>query len=137
MATLAANNAHDGALVAIKPSTGEILAMVGSADYNNEAISGQVNMAVSETRQPGSSIKPINYVAAFEKGWTPATLIWDVPSEFPPSGDPNDHARAVHPEQLRQQVPRPGHGAHGAGEFVQRAGGEDAAVRRRLRRPAA
>jgi 1A family penicillin-binding protein len=90
VATLAANNATDGALVAIKPSTGEILAMVGSADYNNEAISGQVNMATSETRQPGSSIKPINYVAAFEKGWTPATLIWDVPSEFPPSGDPND-----------------------------------------------
>jgi penicillin-binding protein 1C len=90
VAQLVANNAHDGALVAIQPSTGEILAMVGSADYYNESISGQVNMAVSQTRQPGSSIKPINYVAAFEKGWTPATLIWDVPSEFPPSGDPND-----------------------------------------------
>ncbi|MGE5221489.1 MAG: transglycosylase domain-containing protein, partial [Omnitrophica WOR_2 bacterium] len=35
-------------------------------------------------------IKPLTYTAAFEKGWTPATLIWDVPSEFPPSGDPND-----------------------------------------------
>ena len=80
----------DGALVAIRPSTGEILAMVGSADFYNEAISGQVNMAVSQTRQPGSSIKPFTYVAAFEKGWTPSTLIWDVPSEFPPSGDPND-----------------------------------------------
>ena len=68
VAQLAANNAHDGALVAIKPSTGEILAMVGSADYYNEAISGQVNMAVSQTRQPGSSIKPINYVAAFREG---------------------------------------------------------------------
>ncbi len=90
IAKLTANNATDGALVAIQPSTGEILAMVGSADYYNAAISGQVNMAVSETRQPGSSIKPVNYVAAFEKGWTPATLIWDVPSEFPPSGDPND-----------------------------------------------
>ncbi|HEY5983985.1 MAG TPA: PBP1A family penicillin-binding protein [Anaerolineales bacterium] len=90
VANLEANNAHDGALVAIKPSTGEILAMVGSADYYNEAISGQVNMAVSATRQPGSAMKPVNYVAAFEKGWTPATLIWDVPSEFPPSGDPND-----------------------------------------------
>jgi penicillin-binding protein 1C len=87
---LADKNAHNGALVAIQPSTGEILAMVGSPDFNNEAISGQVNMADSPTRQPGSSIKPINYVAAFEKGWTPATLIWDVPSEFPPSGDPND-----------------------------------------------
>jgi 1A family penicillin-binding protein len=90
IAKLTANNATDGALVAIRPSTGEILAMVGSTDYYNTAISGQINMAVSETRQPGSSIKPVNYVAAFEKGWTPATLIWDVPSEFPPSGDPND-----------------------------------------------
>ncbi len=90
VAVLASNNATDGALVAIRPSTGEILAMVGSADFNNTAISGQVNMAVSETRQPGSSIKPVNYVAAFEKGWTPATLIWDVPSQFPPSGDPTD-----------------------------------------------
>jgi 1A family penicillin-binding protein len=97
VATLEANNAHDGALIAMKPSTGEILAMVGSADYYNEAISGQVNMAVSETRQPGSSIKPINYVAAFEKGWTPATLIWDVPSKFPPSGDPNDTREPYEP----------------------------------------
>jgi 1A family penicillin-binding protein len=90
VAALADRHATDGALVAIQPSTGEILAMVGSPDFYNEAISGQINMAVSPTRQPGSSIKPINYVAAFEKGWTPATLIWDVPSEFPPSGDPND-----------------------------------------------
>ena len=90
VAALAANNAHNGALVAMKPSTGEILAMVGSADFYNDAIDGQVNMATSPTRQPGSSIKPITYVAAFEKGWTASTLIWDVPSEFPPSGDPND-----------------------------------------------
>ena len=86
---LADKNAQDGALVAIRPSTGEILVMVGSADFNNEAISGQVNMAISP-RQPGSSIKPLTYLAAFEKGWTPATLIWDVKSEFPPSGDPED-----------------------------------------------
>jgi penicillin-binding protein 1C len=86
---LAANNATDGALVAIQPSSGQILAMVGSADFFSEAISGQVNMAVAP-RQPGSSIKPLTYTAAFEKGWTPATLIWDVPSEFPPSGDPDD-----------------------------------------------
>jgi len=79
----------NGALVTIKPSTGEILAMVGSADFNNELIDGQVNMAISP-RQPGSSIKPLTYIAAFEKGWTPSTLIWDVYSEFPPSGDPND-----------------------------------------------
>ncbi len=90
VAALAPNNAHNGALVAIKPSTGEILAMVGSPDFNNDAISGQINMAVSQTRQPGSSIKPITYVAAFEKGWTASTLLWDVPSEFPPSGLPTD-----------------------------------------------
>ncbi len=86
---LADQNVQDGALVAIRPQTGEILAMVGSADFYNEAISGQVNMAVSP-RQPGSSIKPLTYVAAFEKGWTPATLLWDVESEFPPSGNPDD-----------------------------------------------
>ena len=106
VAALANNNASDGALVAIRPSTGEILAMVGSADFNNTAISGQVNMAVSETRQPGSSIKPVNYVAAFEKGWTPATLIWDVPSQFPPSGDPND----THPPYIPNNYDNKFHG---------------------------
>ena len=97
VAQLADKNAHNGALVAIRPSTGEILAMVGSPDFNNEAIAGQINMADSPTRQPGSSIKPVNYIAAFEKGWTPATLIWDVPSEFPPSGDPNDTREPYRP----------------------------------------
>ena len=71
----------NGAAVVINPQTGEILAMVGSADFNNEAIKGQVNVVLSQ-RQPGSSIKPFNYMAAFEKGWTPATLIWDVPTTF-------------------------------------------------------
>jgi penicillin-binding protein 1C len=89
IAGLADKNATSGAAVVIRPSTGEILAMVGSADFYKESISGQVNMALAP-RQPGSSIKPLVYLAAFEKGWTPATLIWDVPSEFPPSGDPND-----------------------------------------------
>lgn len=89
VASLADRHVTNGALVAIQPTTGEILAMVGSSDFYNEAISGQVNMATSP-RQPGSAIKPITYTAAFEKGWTPATLIWDVPSEFPPSGDKED-----------------------------------------------
>ncbi len=89
VAKLVENRAMNGALVALRPSTGEILAMVGSADFNNEAIDGQINMSV-RPRQPGSSIKPLTYLAAFEKGWNPATLIWDVPSEFPPSGSPSD-----------------------------------------------
>lgn len=90
VAAIADLHVTGGALVAIKPSTGEILAMVGSPDFYNEANSGQVNMAVSPTRQPGSSIKPLTYLAAFEKGWTPATLLWDVRIEFPPSGLDND-----------------------------------------------
>ena len=89
IATLKGANANSGALVAIQPSSGEILAMVGSADFYNEDIDGQVNMAVAP-RQPGSAIKPVTYLAAFEKGWTPSTLIWDVPTEFTPSGKPDD-----------------------------------------------
>ncbi len=87
--SLADHRVSTGALVAIRPSTGEILALVGSADFDNEEIDGQVNMAI-RPRQPGSSLKPLTYTAAFEKGWSPATLIWDVPSEFPPSGNPSD-----------------------------------------------
>ncbi len=90
VAAIADLHVTGGALVAIRPSTGEILAMVGSPDFYNEENSGQINMAVSPTRQPGSSIKPLTYLAAFEKGWTPATLLWDVRTEFPPSGLDND-----------------------------------------------
>ena len=88
VAAMVDSNAHNGALVAIRPSTGEILAMVGSPDFNNEAIAGQINMSTSPTRQPGSSMKPFTYVAAFEKGWTPSTLIWDVPTQFPDGANP-------------------------------------------------
>lgn len=81
VAGLSRFNAHDGALVAINPATGEILAMVGSADYANKAIQGEVNVALAQ-RQPGSSIKPITYLAAFQKGWSPATIVDDVETEF-------------------------------------------------------
>ena len=50
--------------------------MVGSVDYNNKAIDGQVNVATRE-RQPGSSFKPITYATAFKKGWTPGTVLLD------------------------------------------------------------
>lgn len=87
VAGLASRGAHNGAAVVINPATGEILAMVGSADFWDESIDGQVNMALSP-RQPGSAIKPLTYLAAFERGWTPATLIWDVPTEFPDGANP-------------------------------------------------
>jgi penicillin-binding protein 1C len=86
---LQGHNVSSGALVALRPNTGEILAMIGSADFWNQENQGEINMAV-RPRQPGSAIKPLTYLAAFEKGWTPATLLWDVRTEFPPSGDPND-----------------------------------------------
>jgi membrane peptidoglycan carboxypeptidase len=73
--------ANNTMLVALQPGTGHILAMVGSADFYSEEISGQVNMALVG-RQPGSSIKPLTYVTAFEKGWTASSLIWDVESVF-------------------------------------------------------
>jgi 1A family penicillin-binding protein len=84
---LAGGGANNAALVALQPQTGEILAMVGSADFNDEAISGQVNMALAP-RQAGSSIKPLVYLSAFERGWTPATLLWDVRTEFPDGTNP-------------------------------------------------
>ena len=82
---------HDctnAAVVVMRPSTGEILAMVGSVDYNNAEIHGQVNMATAP-RQPGSSFKPYTYVTAFEQGLTPATMVMDIPTTFPnPGGEP-------------------------------------------------
>ncbi len=74
-------NVTNAAVVVMRPNTGEILAMVGSADFNDPTIDGQVNVALA-LRQPGSAIKPFVYLAAFERGWTPATLLWDVPKTF-------------------------------------------------------
>ncbi|MCX6781823.1 MAG: penicillin-binding protein [Candidatus Magasanikbacteria bacterium] len=75
-------NADNASLVAIAPSTGEILAMVGSRDFQNEEIDGQFNVAVLGKRQPGSSFKPFVYTAAFEKGFTPETVLYDVSTNF-------------------------------------------------------
>ena len=72
-------------IVIMNPQTGEILAMVGSVDYNDPSIDGQVNVATRE-RQPGSSFKPITYAAAFEKGWTPGTVLLDSLTAFPNPG---------------------------------------------------
>lgn len=78
---LRAKNVTNGAAVVIDPKSGEIRAMVGSADFNDATIDGQVNVAIM-SRQPGSAIKPFNYLAALEKGMTPATLYWDKPVTF-------------------------------------------------------
>ena len=77
----AEHNVHNGSAVVLKPSTGEILGMVGSVDYFNVEVAGQINMTLAP-RQPGSSFKPITYVAAMEKGWGTADVLWDVPIEL-------------------------------------------------------
>jgi len=94
-----AKNMTNAALVAMKPGSGEILAMLGSVDYRNEAIDGHVNVTLSP-QQPGSAIKPLTYAAALsptdpggpeggEPRWTTADILWDVPVEYDQfSGEP-------------------------------------------------
>lgn len=72
----------NASLVAMDPKTGQVLAMVGSKDYFNDEIDGQVNVAL-RPRQPGSSFKPFVYLAGFERGYTPNTILWDVKTNFP------------------------------------------------------
>ena len=75
-------NITNGSAVVLDPETGEILAMVGSKDFNADDYDGQVNVS-TRLRQPGSAIKPITYAAGLEKGYTASTLFMDVPTEFP------------------------------------------------------
>ena len=92
-----AHNAHNAALVAIDPKTGQILSMVGSKDYWGEispegCIPGRdclfdpnVNVTI-RLRQPGSSFKPFAYATAFKKGFTPDTIVFDLETEFVAEG---------------------------------------------------
>lgn len=75
-------NISNGAVLAMNPQNGEILAMVGSRDYNNKEIGGEYNVVVDGLRQPGSSIKPLTYLALLRKGYTPASMLMDVPTTF-------------------------------------------------------
>ena len=85
-------NVNNAAVVAIDPRSGEVLVMLGSPDYFDKQIDGAVNAAIA-LRQPGSSIKPLTYAAAFDPQapapLTPASMILDVRSSFPTrEGDP-------------------------------------------------
>lgn len=71
----------NGAALVTNPKSGEILAMVGSKDYFNLSENGQVNLTTS-LRQPGSSIKPLNYALSFENGLNPSSIIEDRPITF-------------------------------------------------------
>jgi membrane peptidoglycan carboxypeptidase len=86
---------NNGSLVAIRPQTGEILAMVGSYDYYNRAIDGQVNVATA-LRQPGSSFKPFTYATAFgSRKWAPSSTVVDQPISRPDVGSKTGVYRPV------------------------------------------
>lgn len=81
-------NINNGAALITLPSTGEILAMVGSKDYYDYDNDGNVNVVLSP-RQPGSTIKPINYALALMRGYTPVTIIYDTPVTYRYYGSPS------------------------------------------------
>ncbi|MDZ4248196.1 MAG: PBP1A family penicillin-binding protein [Patescibacteria group bacterium] len=94
--------ASNAALTAVNPKTGQIEAMVGSVDFFDTKGDGNVNVATAN-RQPGSSFKPIVYLAAFKKGqltnlekplaMNPTTLLWDVKTDFGGGYAPNNYDR--------------------------------------------
>ncbi len=81
-------NASNAGLVATDPKSGDLLVMVGSRDYFSEEIDGNFNVTLS-ARQPGSSIKPFVYANAFRKGYLPATILFDVQTQFSPQCEPD------------------------------------------------
>lgn len=78
----------NGAALVTNPGTGEILAMVGSKDYFDILGDGNVNVTIS-ARQPGSSIKPINYAVALSRGFTPSSILDDSPITYRVAGQPD------------------------------------------------
>ncbi|MEO5635389.1 MAG: transglycosylase domain-containing protein, partial [Candidatus Paceibacterota bacterium] len=88
-------NGKNASLVAIDPKTGQILTMVGSRDYFDKEIDGNYNIATAH-RQPGSSFKPFIYATAFNQGYTPDTVLFDLPTEFQTTCDPYGKASAGH-----------------------------------------
>src|SRR5690606_17978083 len=81
VAALKNAGANNGALVAIDPANGQIRAMVGSADYSDDEAQGKYNWA-TEPQQPGGATKPFMYLTSFEEGYTPATILHDVSTDF-------------------------------------------------------
>jgi 1A family penicillin-binding protein len=87
IAKLAPLHVTNGAALVINPKTGEILAMVGSKNYFDTQADGNVNVTV-RPRQPGSSIKVINYAWALSNGYAPATILKDTPVTYNITGQP-------------------------------------------------
>ncbi len=100
----------NAALVAQDAKTGQILALVGSRNYFDVEKDGNFNVATQGLRQPGSALKPFVYLSAFEQGYTPDTIVFDVPTEFaanrpecPARPDfSNENPKCFHPENFDQ-----------------------------------
>ncbi len=108
IASLSSRNVSNASVVIIHPITGQIIGMVGSIDYNNDAIDGNVNVAIA-LRQPGSTMKPFTYAAAMELGMTAGDVLWDTPIEIPQVGQapyvPRNYDGAFHgPMTIRRAL---------------------------------
>ncbi len=95
----------NGAAIVTQPRTGEVLAMIGSRDYFDTEHDGNVNVALAP-RQPGSSIKPLNYATGLLLGYNPATMYLDIPTCFNQAGQkqycPKNYDGSFHgPVQMR------------------------------------
>lgn len=96
----------NGAAMIVEPGSGEVLAMVGSKDYFATDIDGAYNITTA-TRQPGSSIKPINYLLALERGWSLGSVVVDervsyrIPGQSQPYSPVNYNGKYMGPVTLR------------------------------------
>ncbi len=106
LASLRAENVRDAAAVVLDNRTGEVLGFVGSENYFAPG-SGMVNGA-TQPRSAGSTIKPITYLLALERGDTAATIVPDVPTEFPTATGPyrpeNYHRHCQGPARYREAL---------------------------------
>jgi membrane carboxypeptidase/penicillin-binding protein PbpC len=100
----------NAAVVMLDPRTAEIKALVGSLNYWDQSIDGSFNVAVDGLRQPGSAFKPFTYLTALSQGYTAATMVLDVETDFgtPANGTPyvpQNYDRQFHgPMRLRQAL---------------------------------
>ncbi|MHB9019259.1 MAG: transglycosylase domain-containing protein [Minisyncoccota bacterium] len=118
---------YNAALVAQDGTTGQVLALVGSKDYFGDPepencepgktckFEGNFNVATQGLRQPGSTMKPFAYVTAFQKGYTPSTMVFDLPTEFAASNPncplevdyKNENSECFHPQNFDPEFKGP------------------------------
>ncbi|MES2203133.1 MAG: PBP1A family penicillin-binding protein [Patescibacteria group bacterium] len=98
LANVGKYNASNMAMTAVDPKTGQILVMVGSRNYFDTEIPGAYNVAVAMPgRQPGSAFKPFVYAQAFSEGYTPDTVLFDLPTQFSTHCQPSDNHNSESP----------------------------------------